>query len=300
MAIKIKNKNGFTLIELLVALFISLATASIAYTFMSFNEKAYTVEDEKLHMQQSARTAVEMIQRDILFAGMGSNVFCSQGNVGSIKPAYGGGGANSDSISVYSPTADPVLTTLSIDMADSSDQFQVTDVSGFVGWVNGKGIICDGVNYQRFNINLVQEDTKTIQHNSDYPAAHQYAAGTQLLLFKGKEMIYSIDNSDPSHPSLTKEILSWDNTLSLGASSGRKIVAKDVEAMQLVYILANGTSTQNPANPSDIRAVKITFVARTEHSDSNYNQGDSPFTALNERDGYRRMLLSAIIKPRNI
>jgi prepilin-type N-terminal cleavage/methylation domain-containing protein len=63
------NKGGVTLIELLVALVIgSIVVAGIYRVFVA-QTRAYTIQDQVVEVQQSIRSAMEVILRDLRMAG---------------------------------------------------------------------------------------------------------------------------------------------------------------------------------------------------------------------------------------
>jgi type IV pilus assembly protein PilW len=80
-------------------------------------------------------------------------------------------------------------------------------------------------------------------------------------------------------------------------------VAENIDALNFVYLDANGATTPTLAN---IRSVQITLVARTGRRDPGYtnntsyqnHQGSTIYTAPN--DSFRRMLLTAEVKCRNL
>ena len=297
---KVGYNKGFSSLEMLIVLVISALTIIVIYTFYGYQEKTYSLEEQEVEKQQNSRIALEMIQKDLLSAGTGSNLCSFLGNTGLILPGYGGGNGNPDSITAYSPIAQPFSTLLVQPMPNPSSEFKVADVSGFTGWENGKGIICDGINYQWFTITQVKTEDKIIQHSDDYPIAHQYNAGAQIILFKGKEITYSINTSTPLHPKLIKETVYWNTPGKLGNSFGAQPTFEDIESLQFHYTLPDGTITQNPADFENIQAIKVTLIAKSRNPDSRYNKGDNPLTSNVEMDGYRRMVLSTTAKPRNM
>jgi len=48
------------------------------------------------------------------------------------------------------------------------------------------------------------------------------------------------------------------------SNSGLEPVADNIDAMELVYHLADGTVTTNPASPEDIRSIEISLLVRTD------------------------------------
>jgi type IV pilus assembly protein PilW len=63
------NKNGITLIELLIALVICGTVAAGIYQVFIAQSKAYTVQDQVTEIQQSVRSAMEILLRDLRMAG---------------------------------------------------------------------------------------------------------------------------------------------------------------------------------------------------------------------------------------
>jgi type IV pilus assembly protein PilW len=94
-----------------------------------------------------------------------------------------------------------------------------------------------------------------------------------------------------------------DNDLGRDTGAGNQPVAENIDALDFVYLDANGATTTTLAN---IRSVQITLVARTGRRDPGYtnntsyqNQQDTTiYTAPN--DNFRRKLLTAEVKCRNL
>ena len=70
----VANKNGVTLIELLVGLVISGIIIAGIYRVFIAQTRAYTVQEQVVEVQQSIRSAMELMLRDIRMAGYASNV----------------------------------------------------------------------------------------------------------------------------------------------------------------------------------------------------------------------------------
>lgn len=51
---------------------------------------------------------------------------------------------------------------------------------------------------------------------------------------------------------------------------GFQSVADNIEAVEFVYLMANGTRTLNPANTADIRGVQVSLLARTRVADQSH------------------------------
>jgi len=64
-----KQDSGFTLIELLVAMVIGLVVLGAVYTVFTLHDREAQRQEQVLEMQQSARSAMEMMTREIRMAG---------------------------------------------------------------------------------------------------------------------------------------------------------------------------------------------------------------------------------------
>jgi len=63
------NRKGVTLIELLIALVICGMVAAGIYQVFIAQSKTYTVQDQVIEVQQSVRSAMELLLRDLRMAG---------------------------------------------------------------------------------------------------------------------------------------------------------------------------------------------------------------------------------------
>ena len=67
------NAKGLTLIELLVGLVLSAIVIAGIYRLFVVQSKAYTVQDQVVEVQQSIRSAMEVLLRDLRMAGYDSD-----------------------------------------------------------------------------------------------------------------------------------------------------------------------------------------------------------------------------------
>jgi len=72
------NKKGITLIELLVALVISGMVIAGIYRIFIAQSRAYTVQDQVVEIQQSIRSAMEILLRDLRMAGYDNDSLTSK------------------------------------------------------------------------------------------------------------------------------------------------------------------------------------------------------------------------------
>ena len=76
------NKRGITLIELLVALVISAITMAAIYRIFISQTKVYYVQDQVVETQQSIRSAMEILLRDLRMTGFDDDNLNSRYNDG--------------------------------------------------------------------------------------------------------------------------------------------------------------------------------------------------------------------------
>jgi len=84
-------------------------------------------------------------------------------------------------------------------------------------------------------------------------------------------------------------------------------VAEDIDNLQVQYVMADGSTVDDPSLTTggwaNVRAVQVCLLARTEHinrdytNTKTYTMGDKTITP---GDGYRRKLLTSLVKTRNI
>ena len=66
-----ESERGFTLIEVLISILITLIVMASVFALLTQGQRAFQREPEIADLQQSARTVLDMVSRDILQAGSG-------------------------------------------------------------------------------------------------------------------------------------------------------------------------------------------------------------------------------------
>jgi len=81
-------------------------------------------------------------------------------------------------------------------------------------------------------------------------------------------------------------------------------IALDIEELEFFYTLVDGTQTTAPADFEDIRAVGISFLARTAHeTGSTDNQTYTSFSGTDwgpYNDGFQRQIITSMVQCRNM
>jgi type IV pilus assembly protein PilW len=99
------------------------------------------------------------------------------------------------------------------------------------------------------------------------------------------------DNEDVTY-SLYDSGGDGDQDLGRDTGGGRQPVVENLESLDFVYTLADGTSTSTPGadDLSEIRTIHVTLTARTASRDPNYS----------ENNGYRTMTLRMRVQIKNM
>jgi|GEM_PF-1032410 len=321
---------GFSLIEVMAALVIlSIALTAVFATFIS-QQKSFTIQNRVAEMQANLRQAVEYISRDIRLAGYGipGNVSMPAGTVAvGVTPMrwlYPSDNATGpDQLYLlyrFDMDANQPPTLLSADMGTVSATISVNSITSFN---NGDLIlVTDNAisTADLFKITAAPNGT-TLPHDTNgynasslhptFPAGG-YIVSPAAMVAKARFVRYFIDSTtDPSHPTLMVDRMT-------GASP--QPVADDIEDMQVQYNMdtdGNGAletvGVNNPAtgnsgvtgialNPSQIRQVRLLFIARSRLPEAGWSEtrpalGNRP--AGTSPDGYRRRIYDIVIDVRN-
>jgi prepilin-type N-terminal cleavage/methylation domain-containing protein len=303
---KAKNQ-GFTLVELLVAM--AIATVVLAAIFSAFKSQqdSYVVQTQVAMTQQNVRGAMQLISRDIQMAGYYTNFETSiitmnwddMGVDESMRPI------------IY---ARDNISAVGDDIKDNTDLIVIVKAS----MENGRQIalgeaasMTTASSTLRDAGNLTQDKYALLVKNDLSRAEFfQVMNSTGMInlskslvesyteddwIFRADVIIYYVSDADPEHPTLMRR--------NLGNNEEAQVMAEDIDNLQFRYLLDDGSEVDSGFNERDVRAVEIYLLGRTRniirgYTDPNtYNIGGMNVTP---GDGYRRRLLKALIKTRNI
>jgi hypothetical protein len=239
-------------------------------------------------MQQNVRVAINRMMREIRMAGFGS--------AWNILPPYGLSfsamdgpfsyiinprddrnmiiGQHDDQITIIG-AFEQVSTlnmstqgTNSIELVGRGDEFNI---------INMKYLCVGGL--ETHIVTGIVGNTITLDSNLLF----NHGAGTPV--FKVKAIRYQLrpDNRNPNMPVLTREDLT--------DGGGSQVVAENIENLQFRYVLEDGSESDSPADPSEIRMVRVTVHARTSISDPEFKGGTG---------GFRRRTIASNILVRNM
>jgi type IV pilus assembly protein PilW len=304
--------HGFTLLELLVAMVISLVVMGAIYGTFKSQQDSFVIQDQVTAMQQNLRAALYAMNRDIQMAGYITNFDSRTYTTTDWDPTLAGNevirpmiyGRNNDdgSGNNVKPGSDVlVVVKASNDPADRRQLTGADTVTNTSLTLNPFDLNLDASTYE-FGV-LVKSDlsraeifeiTTKSTNTVNFTNGLQESYGAGDWIYRADVIIYKIDE-DANHPSLLRQNLGDDN--------GFQIIAENMDDLQLRYVLADGTTVDTPVQWADVRAVQVSLLARTDNinrgytNTNTYNIGDQ---AITPNDGYRRKVLSSLIKTRNI
>lgn len=96
--LKEQDSRGFTLIEVLISMAITIVVMGAVFGLLTRGQQSFQREPQVAELQQSARTALDMVSKDILQAGAGLPPEFPAFTTNVINPAVGDGGSNPDVI----------------------------------------------------------------------------------------------------------------------------------------------------------------------------------------------------------
>ena len=279
MEMTFRKKDGVTLIELLIVLVIAGFLAAAIYRTFLGQQKTYVVQEQVVDTQQNARLSIERMMREIRSAGFG--------NVSKVLPVTLSSGTYNNVVNPNTPSAGSLTILSAIQGAGSltvegtagQNQIKVSMVTDPLGNTlldtgDRKYISIGGVESHR--ISSIDGGTKTLTLAE--PLILTHPVGT--LLFGIRATSYQVE--EVAGISLI--------TINENSGSGSQPLTDNIEALQFRYTLADGTQTDSPVNPGDIRMVRVSVTARTSVSDPDLKGGD----------GYRRRQFASNVHLKNM
>jgi len=275
MMITPKKEKGLTLLELVVALAISaILVAAIYRTFVRQN-RTFTVQEQVVEMQQSARVSISRMMEELRMAGFG--------NVAMVLPVSVSGQNFPNVINPDSP-APGALTIISavgegiaITGIPSLNQITLSKI------VDGQGqplfdladrryVSVGGL--ESYTISAIDTDTKTITLNGVLKYNH---IPNRTLVFAIRAFTYQVVSEGG--------VMTLERGENTGA--GLQPVADDIEVLQFEYLDEVGNPT---ADPAEICRIRVVVTARTDEADPELKDGD----------GYRRRQIASNVYLRNM
>ncbi len=285
-----RQSKGVTLIELLIALVISaILVAGIYRTFIN-QQRSYATQEQVADMQQNVRVAINRMMREIRIAGFGGKNENTNGN-NDIITVFG-------AVNGFANIINPVNDTI----VDGINHDQITVIGAFrqigtLGAAANAGATTVDINYGGGSIKFGTAEKRYMCINGRYNYEVVPAAGNPITLAKPaalneshlagepvflvEAITYGLEKNPQGNPVLFRDT----NT-----GGGNQDVAENIENLQFRYVLADTTEVDLPANPQDVRGVRITIQARTRLSDPELKEGG----------GFRKRTLNTYIDLRNL
>lgn len=324
------NNRGFTLVELLLAMAISGVVAVAAYSVFISSTWSSRTQEEVAEVQQNVRVAMDRLTKDIRTAGYGLPVSPTSLD-------FGGGNVFTSPITTSNSTTGPdSITILGIgykvgDLKNAAsdatcnganDQFVCLELTGdFDRFLDDssnfkasrKYISINGADFHELSTTTSDHDRTNKKLKLASTLARDYPDGTPYYILQAVQYTIATDLTGCS--SANPCLASQDFTDLRGA--GRQPVAEGIEDIQFAYGLdidrdrridyAGSYDAADfagvPSDDSAILAVRVNVVARSAHIDSQ-KPGGLGRPAVEDRaqgaaDGYRRRVLTKVIKVRN-
>jgi len=243
-----RDSRGFTLIELLITGVLLALVVGVMLGTLTRTQKETDRVETMVEQRQSARAAVQLLERDLRMSGSGwgrnpvvVSYLGAADTFFAITPGPGSGAGSNDSVMIMGAWA--ASTTVQGSMPNPSSTLKVEDVSGFSP--GDLVVVTDGVSANLFDVTSVNSSSGTIQHNPSSPwnppggfsqwPAGGYPVGAQV--FKVDLMSYKIDSTSYKRPALVRRAF----------RGSPEIVAYDVYRFQVWYRMQDGTMTRAPS-----------------------------------------------------
>ncbi len=266
----LRKKSGLTLIELMVALVICTLLVGAVYRTFINQGKTYTIQDNVVDMQQSARFAIDRMTREIRVAGFGGVARLLPVQFGTvtlssiITPVSRGlsiVGAGTDAASLTTPAARPDNQIIVSTLTDSQGN-PLFDTNAR-RYLSVDGLECH-------EIASIDSNTNTITLKDSL--LYNHTANTSVYAVRMITYVVPVGST---------QLMRDDNT-----GQGSQTEADNIESIQFAYYDATGTITTAP----NARMIKVSLTARTPQSDPDLKGGD----------GYRRRNLSTYVQMKDI
>jgi len=327
MAFCVKNKKGFTLIEILITMaVVSIIMVAVVAAF-DVQQKSQVKQQLISEVQQNARAAMYLLAWDVRMAGyaLGEGKIQIPDNDSEtmryikaieIYPNEATGKKTDIVEILYADST--TKASITDGMPVPSSNFKVDDTTGFD--ICDLIIVSDSVQSTILEVTHIQSD-KMIQHNPSSCSGeinqslgwdvtndkfkHAGGFGPGAEIHKLRYLAYSVQDEDSAHPWLGK-----DKNGDLDGYNYERFV-DDIEDLQAVYIfededeasIYNDADMDDTNDFDDIRAVRITIVARTRVEHKGFKGSRKPALEGNSAgpvDWYGRRVLSLELKIRNI
>jgi hypothetical protein len=261
---------------------VALTSLVATFMFMTFfgSQRATSRVTDQIDNRQNARTAIQILERDLRMAGSGWGRMSVQGSylgapltVEPIITGYGGNGH--DSITVIG--AWDATTTLSSAMPLTSSAMKVASTTGFTK--NDFVVLTNGASAHLFQITKIKTSPNEFEHStsgSDYnsPGGHinwpsgGYPVGTPV--YRATWASYFVDTTVASRLKLIRRETDQPDQL----------VAYDVRNFRVSYVLMDESVSRSPHDTATIMRIIPVVSTRSQVSGQTKALLDSATTEI--------------------
>lgn len=276
------NQRGFTLAEMLVAMVIAAVVGTFMFKTFFNSQHATNSLTDQIENRQNARTAMQLLERDLRMAGSGWGRIpvegCYKGtpiSILPIQPGYGGSNASQDTLELIG--AWDYVTTLRTAQTSKTSDIKVSNATGLKA--NDFVVITNGTNAHLFQVTKVK--TNDLEHDTgsyyNYSGGHNnwptggYPVGT--FVYRATWVTYYVDASTGKRLMLVRK--------ETGQSA--QLVAYDLQQFKVNYLLQDSTETRNPDDPTTIDRVEPVVVTRSLTNTNKITLSDSASTIIRPR-----------------
>lgn len=264
-----KDQSGFTLIEVLIASMLTAVIATFIFNLYINQHKVVTIQEQITDMQQNGRASIDELAKQIRMAGYGlplglQGIVSSNTNPDTITISYNASNCAASVRQAMPEKSAELKLDYGADLSCFSDGMwaYIFDPAAGVG--------------EPFQITHVQDSPAHLQHRSTR-FSQSYGVGSIIITLD--QVKFYIDESDALHPTLMVQI----------GGNPAEIYAENIEDLQFVYTLTNGSEVDMPTSSRDIRLVQVEVQARTDRPDPDFPD-----------DPYRERIYNSAVSPRNI
>ncbi len=264
----IREQTGASLLEVLIALFLGGMVTAAVFEIYVTQHKNWNIQDDVVQIQQNARAAIDELTRFTRMAGHqlplgldGVEAFNS----------------NPDTI-IVNFSESGCMAPIEHDMANATSILRLDghDLSCFRSGQLAYIFHPDSGGGEFFYITTIDSLTDQITHDTALSQAYSKDA----IVMDLQRAKFFIDRSDTLHPNMMVQL----------PYRPAAVYAENIEDLQIRYIMKNGNLVDIPAIPTDVRAVEITLIGRSDRADQD----------LPDSESYRRRTYTSIVNLRNL
>ena len=257
-----RSDRGYTLVELMITITVlSVVLGAVFYSY--FRSQSSARKTEKIvEARQGSRAALQLLERELRMVGSGWGRIpvrgCNNGNpltLTAVTPGYTSIASN-DSLVLLG--AWDAQTTLRSGMVSATAVIPCQSTNGFKD--GDFVLVTDGATAHIWQVTAVSGSPADLTHattsvynmaggHTPWPVGG-YGAGARV--YRVAWVTYKVDNTSFSTPCLVRR----------DQGSPAQVVATDVNAFRVWYLLQDDTVTRNPVDLSQIDKIRPIIVTR--------------------------------------